>query len=199
MVWLADVAGEPIAFRLAEDRTYTDAADDELELPAAAVIRLAHPLHFDEAALTAWSMLFADYEILQPFPQLGRPVMGFTEGELATGELTRFDGVKVESGPLLGLTGKGWHRSDPEDAGIEPGLYFPLPGGGSLVMLLPEGLWIGAMDQVPAQTFELHWSPGGFHDWTRDPEQAKSIVNRLGPVTASEILLTLDRLTGGRA
>jgi hypothetical protein len=199
MVWLADVAGERIAFRLAEDRTYTDAADDELELPVDAMIRLAHPLHFDEAALTAWSMLFADYEILQPFPQLGRPVMRFTANELATGELTRFDGVKVESGPLLGLTGKGWHRSDPEDAGIEPGLSFPLPCGGSLVMLLPEGLWIGAMDQVPAQTFELRWSPGGFHDWTRDREQAKSIANRLDPVTASEILLTLDRLTGGLA
>jgi hypothetical protein len=199
MLWQATVDGEPVAFRLAEDRTFTDVEDDELELPADTVIRLAHPLHFDEATLTAWSQVFADYEILQPFPQLGRPVMLFTEEELATGELTRFDKIEVESGPLLGLTKRGWHRSHPEDAGIEPGLYFPLPGGGSLVMLLKDGLWIGAMEEVPAQTFELRWSAGGFHDWMLDRERSKSIVDRLDPVTASEILLTLDRLTGGRA
>jgi hypothetical protein len=197
MVWLAAAGGGQIAFRLAEDRTYTDIGDDELELPADAVIRLVHPLHFDEAALTGWSQLFADYEILQPFPQLGRPVMRFTPDELATGELTRFDKIQVETGPLLGLTGRGWQRTHPEDAGIEPGLHFPLPGGGSLVMLLSEGLWMGAMEQVPAQTFELRWSTGGFHDWMKDREESKAVMGRLDPVTASELLLTLDRLTGG--
>ncbi|MFC3494157.1 DUF4132 domain-containing protein [Glycomyces rhizosphaerae] len=199
VLWQATVDGEPVAFRVAEDRTYTDVEDDELELHEDAVIRLAHPLHFGEATLAAWSQVFADYEILQPFPQLARPAMVLTEEELATGELTRFDKIEVESGPLLGLTKHGWHRSDPQDAGIEPGLYFPLPGGGSLVMLLNEGLWVGAMDDVPAQTFELRWSAGGFHDWTADRERAKAVVNRLDPVTVSEILLILDRLTGGRA
>ncbi|MFG3341282.1 DUF4132 domain-containing protein [Glycomyces sp. NPDC048151] len=197
MVWLASADGEPVAFRVAEDRTYSDVEDDTVELPADASVRLAHPLHFDEAAIAAWSGLFADYEILQPFPQLDRPVMRFTEEERASGELTRFEKIRVEPGPLLGLTSRGWLRCRPEDAGIEPGMYFPLPGGGSLVMDLADGLWIGAMEHVPAQTFDLRWSAGGFYD-TVSGEKAKSIMDGLDPVTVSEILVTLDRLTGGR-
>ncbi|MBO3733250.1 DUF4132 domain-containing protein [Glycomyces niveus] len=197
VLWLAVADGRQTAFRLAEDGTYSDAADDAIDLPEDAVIRLAHPLHLDEAALADWGQVFADYEILQPFPQLGRPVMEFTEDELGTGEVTRYDKVQVETGALLGLTARGWIRSHPEDAGVEPGLYFPLPGGGSLVMHVSEGFWAGALENMPPQTFELRWSTGEFHD-TVDGAHAQSIMDSLDPVTASEILLTLDRLTGGR-
>ncbi|MEV3937118.1 DUF4132 domain-containing protein [Glycomyces sp. NPDC049804] len=197
VLWVAHAHGAQTAFRLAEDGTYSDAADDSLDLPEDAVIRLAHPLHLDEAALTDWGQVFADYEILQPFPQLGRPVMRFTEDELATGEVTRYDKVQVETGALLGLTARGWIRSHPEDAGVEPGLYYPLPGGGSLVMHVSEGFWVGALENMPPQTFELQWSTGEYHD-TVDGVRAQSVMERVDPVTASEILLTLDRLTGGR-
>jgi hypothetical protein len=198
LVWTAEADGTRTAFRLAEDKGCTDVEENEFTLPEHAAIRLAHPATMgDEVA--AWAEILADYEILQPFPQLARPIMALTEEERATGELTRFDKIRVEVGPLLGLTSRGWQRTHPQDAGIEPGMYCPLPGGGSLVMLLAEGLWIGALDQVPSQTFELRWSAGGFHDWMNKPEEARAIAGRLDPVTASEILLSLDRLTGGRA
>lgn len=197
VLWVALADGAPTAFRLAEDGTYADAADDALDLPADAVIGLAHPLHLDEAALADWGQVFADYEILQPFPQLARQVMRFTEEEFATGEVTRYDKVQVATGALLGLTARGWIRSEPEGGGTEPGLYHPLPGGGSLVMRVSEGFWLGALENMPPQTFELRWSTGEFHD-TVDGVDAQAIMERLDPVTASEILLTLDRLTGGR-
>ncbi|KJS50975.1 hypothetical protein VM98_39685, partial [Streptomyces rubellomurinus subsp. indigoferus] len=69
LVWLAEADGTATAFRVAEDRTLADVRDEVFELPARASVRLAHPLLLG-GDLAAWSELFADYEILQPFRQL---------------------------------------------------------------------------------------------------------------------------------
>ncbi|WP_434445542.1 WGR and DUF4132 domain-containing protein [Lentzea sp. E54] len=70
LVWITE---EGSSFRLAEDRTLANSEDDEFTLPENAVVRVAHAVDLlDEAA--AWDEVFADSEILQPFPQLGRPV-----------------------------------------------------------------------------------------------------------------------------
>jgi len=56
------------SFRPLDDGTLTDAADHSLEL-GEGPIRLAHPLD----GLSVWERHFADYEVVQPFPQVGRP------------------------------------------------------------------------------------------------------------------------------
>ncbi|MFD0531331.1 DUF4132 domain-containing protein [Kitasatospora arboriphila] len=71
LVWLAEADGATTAFRVAEDRTLADVRDEVFVLPSGATVRLAHPLLLGDD-LGAWSELFADYEILQPFRQLGR-------------------------------------------------------------------------------------------------------------------------------
>jgi hypothetical protein len=48
--------------------------------------------------------VFADYEILQPFTQLGREVHRLDDQEHATGRLPRFQGLRVPTGTILGLT-----------------------------------------------------------------------------------------------
>ncbi len=49
---------------------------DTLELPDDATVRLVHPIELTEDARLAWSQVLADSEIVQPFPQLQRPVLG---------------------------------------------------------------------------------------------------------------------------
>ncbi|MEV4518584.1 DUF4132 domain-containing protein, partial [Dactylosporangium sp. NPDC049525] len=61
------------AFRLAEDRTLADVDDQPLPLADDAVVGIAHPVQLG-ATVPAWVRLFADYEVLQPFPQLARDV-----------------------------------------------------------------------------------------------------------------------------
>ncbi|WP_327009939.1 DUF4132 domain-containing protein [Dactylosporangium sp. NBC_01737] len=61
------------AFRLAEDRTLAGVTDEPVTLPDDAVVGVAHPIHL-AATVPLWTQLFADYEILQPFPQLARDV-----------------------------------------------------------------------------------------------------------------------------
>src|SRR6185503_7071360 len=77
LVWITE---DGLGFRLAEDRTCADVNDDVVELPEDAVVGIAHPLDLADA-LDRWAEVFADYEILQPFPQLGRPVHALSEDE----------------------------------------------------------------------------------------------------------------------
>lgn len=108
-------------FRVADDLSVTDANDDTLDLDfsadASGLIGLVHPLHLPPGGLDAWGALFGDYEIAQPFPQLGREIHELTEAEKATWEISRFDGLKVESPRLRGMGSRGWSLGSPQDGG----------------------------------------------------------------------------------
>jgi hypothetical protein len=194
LVWTADPGDGPVAFRLAEDKGCTDVNENELHLPEDAVVRLAHPAILGEQ-VDAWAEIFADYEILQPFEQLARSVMAFTEDERRTGRLKRFEGVTVPVGKLLGLTSKGWSRAQPQDAGIEPGMTLWLKDVGSIVLDLDPGIWIGAIDQCPDQTLRtVVVSSQTLYGWSiPEPERDFGPVD---PVAASEALTALAKATG---
>ncbi|GAA2159936.1 MULTISPECIES: DUF4132 domain-containing protein [Glycomyces] len=188
LVWTAEHAGARTAFRVAEDGTFSD-VDDETFTPASeATVRLAHPALLASEAVQTWAELLADYEILQPFDQLHRPVLAFTPEELATGRLTRFEGATVETGRILGLTSRGWDRSGPMSGSVESSVSYPLPGGGSITVELDPGIYVGSVSAYPEQTLEgvSLAVPGG----TR-PED-------LDPAVVSEALAGLARLTGGK-
>jgi hypothetical protein len=85
-------------FRVAEDGSYADAGDARVELASAARVRVAHPartLGLD----AAWSGLFGDYIIVQPFEQLARATFGLDAAERAAEELARTAGGVREEAP----------------------------------------------------------------------------------------------------
>ncbi|KPC70729.1 hypothetical protein ADL35_37980 [Streptomyces sp. NRRL WC-3753] len=199
LVWLGDSDGEGegeakvTAFRVAEDLTLADVHDDAWNLPADATVRLAHPLHLADE-LGAWADLFADYEILQPFPQLGRPVHTLTDEEANGHRLTRFEGVTVPVGKLLGLTKRGWERGTPEDNGVERWVSRPITRDRHLVIALDEGIAVGMVAEFPDQTLETIWIDTAPGDYWR----SHTYPHRLGdidPVVASEILADLTDVT----
>src|SRR5262249_48574745 len=102
------------AFRVTEEREYTDLKDTAVSLEGVTSVGLVHPLWLDEAEGAAWGELFADYEITQPFPQLGRAVYRLEPGEVEAKELTRFVGRKVAGVWIVGiLESAGWERDSP--------------------------------------------------------------------------------------
>ncbi|MFC8721667.1 WGR and DUF4132 domain-containing protein [Kitasatospora sp. NPDC057198] len=192
LVWTAD----DTAFRIAEDRTFADADDAPFALPGDATVRLVHPLHLGAERVAVWSELFADYEVLQPFPQLGRPVHRFTPEEAAANRLHRFEGRTVPVGRLLGLTKRGWERGAPQDAGVERWFSKRLGDRCHLVIALDEGIAVGMLDEFPDQTFETVWldsSPGDHSSRHEYPLR----YGDLDPVTASELLADLEEVTAG--
>ncbi|MBO2450639.1 DUF4132 domain-containing protein [Actinomadura barringtoniae] len=192
LVWLAEDGGKTTTFRIAEDRTAADVDDEIVTVPDSAEIGIAHPLDLG-ADLEAWSEVFADYEILQPFPQLGRPVHALTDEEAESGRLTRFEGLTVPFGDVLALMKHGWERGVPLDAGVERWISRRVPGNRHVVIDLDPGFAVGLLTEFPEQKLDYVWladKPNDYH-----PRVGTRLrFGDLDPVTASEILADLTAL-----
>ncbi|MFL6116139.1 MAG: DUF4132 domain-containing protein [Catenulispora sp.] len=187
------------AFRVAEDLTYADVDDEPFPLPDDAVVGLAHPLDLADDQ-PRWSEVFADYEILQPFQQLGRSVFALTPEEAEAHTLKRFDGLRTPGGKVLGLERRGWTRSDPADGGWQGYLLHALPGNLTLVIDLEPGFNVGAAGYADDQQFHEVWiEPGrqGYTGYWRHQRDKSVPFSVLDPMTASEILRDLTEVTGG--
>ncbi|MGB3439106.1 MAG: DUF4132 domain-containing protein [Actinophytocola sp.] len=193
LVWsVYDTDDKPVgAFRLAEDRTLADADDETYTPPDGTTFGVAHPLHLGDA-LAAWAAVFADYEILQPFPQLGRPVLALTDDERAALTLARFDKVTVSVGRVLGLTKRGWERTTPQDGGVEAGVVKPLAGGWFGVIELEEGIVAGDPTMLGENQQIRRVFLSTDHDgwWGREATSFGTI----DAVSASELLADLTEL-----
>ncbi|MFB4319624.1 DUF4132 domain-containing protein [Actinomadura sp. 21ATH] len=174
LVW---IDGSGTAFRVAEDRTFADVEDEPLVLPGTAEVRIAHPVHLGGKGTAAWSELFADYEILQPFPQLGRPVHAFTPEELASDRLERFEGLKVPAGPVMGLRQRSWN-----DADDVASLTRDVAGGALAVVRVAPGFYGGVRADEDQEIVRVTLSSGRWGD--------------LDPVIAAEVLADLALLAG---
>ncbi|MFF6776622.1 DUF4132 domain-containing protein [Streptomyces sp. NPDC012637] len=193
LVWHAEHEGRALAFRIAEDRTYADVDDETVTVADAATVTLPHPLHLTEE-LDGWAELFADYEIVQPFPQLGRPVLTATEEEAAGARLTRFEGITVPVGKLLGLQKRGWERGEPQDAGVERWFSRRLGPERYLVIELDPGIAVGLISEFPDQKLDTVWLDKQPCDHWASREHQLRFAD-LDPVTVSEILADLTELT----
>jgi hypothetical protein len=196
LVWVSEDGGKATAFRIAEDRTFADVEDDAFSLPDSACVGIIHPVHLGDA-LEAWSEVFADYEILQPFPQLGRDVHTLTEDERAGGRLERFEGLAVPFGKVLGLVRRGWERGEPQDAGGERWISRRLAEDRHVVIELDPGISVGAVDATgDHQSLRHVWlatEPGDYG--YRSGRDTPLRFGELDPAIASEILADLTTLS----
>jgi hypothetical protein len=173
------------AIRIAEDRTLADVADDPVKLDDDATFGVAHPIHLG-AADPAWCEVFADYEILQPFQQLGRQVHALTDGERAATRLARFDGRKAESLRLLGLERRGW-RFGERDGGYRSSVEHDLPDGRTLMVHLQPGIALASPTEHPEQDLADVF----IHDGRGWSDEHRIPFETLDAVIASEILRDL--------
>ena len=106
------------AFRITEEQDFANEEDDALALDESAVVGLIHPLALPEQQRATWGQVFADYEIIPPFAQLGRTVYSLEKGEESKDNLERFVGLKLPAPSLVfGLEKFGWSRGLAMDAG----------------------------------------------------------------------------------
>ncbi len=190
LVWCT---GDGTGFRPGEDGGFTDVREHQIELPEGTTVRLAHPALLG-GELPAWIELFTDYAILQPFDQLSRPAMAFTEEEAATGRLTRFEGAAATMGALREAL--DWHGRYPSPQNFGTRLW-------SLERRVPGGLLLADVDPDPGVRDP---DPDGRHRLrsvrlmttrNRHPDHAAPLPgSRLDPVTASELLADLAAAVG---
>jgi predicted DNA-binding WGR domain protein len=171
-------------FRVAEDWTLADAQDVQYVLPESATVGIAHVLEMPAALQAAFGQVLADYEILQPFRQLGRETYALTPEELQASEIKRFASKQVASGSVMGLINRGWERGQAQDAGWV-GWFTRRVGDGLTAQLdLDPGLSIGDPSYEPKQRLAgIVLRKTG--TWDTD-----GLVHfeRLDPIIASELL-----------
>ncbi|GAA4385118.1 hypothetical protein GCM10023088_54300 [Actinomadura verrucosospora] len=185
LVWTTDSG---TAFRVDEAGDYADVRDDPFAPAPDDRIAIAHPVLLGDD-LHAWAELFADYEILQPFEQLGRPVHRLTEAERAAHRLARVEGLVLPYGKAKGHSQGRWESVD-ADGGFAGGwLARRDPAGLYVVARLSPGLGHYMYGEGEDQKIEAVWAapaPG------RVPEGTVPL-GRVDPVTMSEAVHDLVR------
>jgi hypothetical protein len=120
LIWATyDESGKRVAtFRVTEERDFADVEESTLDIAGAHRIGVVHPLDMTEQERGVWGQVLGDYEIITPFPQLGRKVYTLEGDEASQLELTRFQGTWVVAPTLVGMLEKlGWARGVPMDGG----------------------------------------------------------------------------------
>lgn len=119
LVWAVFAEGKLArTFRPLADRTLTDPADDAVELPADAEIRLAHGTFLSAADAAAWRTHLADYAVESLFAQFGEAAYTLPADAREQTESTDFRGHLVEAFRLRGRATKlGYVRGQTEDGG----------------------------------------------------------------------------------
>jgi hypothetical protein len=163
-------------FRVTEDGSFADASDKTVSIGDAPV-RIAHPARVSDAERRAWTTLFAEYRVVQPFEQLARLVTRPTDSERAQKRVAR--SIKVAATKALGtLESRGWRRDDRGHVGA---YLHDLRTGGEARMSLDPGISMADIrDEPPVQTIEGVDLP--------------VTCNELDPVDFSEIVRDLDAL-----
>lgn len=120
LIWATfDATGKKSStFRITEEKDLANADDDSFEIPKEHVVGLAHPMELTEAELAQWGEVLSDYELVAPFPQLGREIYRLEAGEETQANWTRFSGVKLPAPTLVfALEKLGWLRGEAMDGG----------------------------------------------------------------------------------
>lgn len=139
--------------------------------------------------------MFADYEILQPFPQLGRATFRLTAAEESAGPLTRFVNASVPTLEVLGLERRGWRRGAAQNASTQGWMYRRVGGERSVDISVFPGIAVGYVAEFPGQRLDAVWATNrdNVDDW--GDWQTGIKVTSLDPVTISELIRDLADLT----
>ncbi|MGQ0798551.1 MAG: WGR and DUF4132 domain-containing protein [Pseudomarimonas sp.] len=183
--------GSVLGFRVAEDLSFADHEDMQFELAEDATVCLPHVLMLGEAQQAAFGQVFADYEILQPFVQLGREILTMSEDELGQFESSRFKGKRVAIGSVYGLQHRGWRHGSPQDGGWIGWFEKSLPGGLEVQLELEPGTVVGEINYEPKQTLGA-LSLRIANSWD---DAGRRCFRELDAVARSELLRDLDRLS----
>ena len=180
------------SFRVAEDLSYADAHDAHYEIPEGATLGVAHPVELG-SVVDRWCELFADYEILQPLDQLGRPALGLTQAELAGRTLTRFEPAVLNPAQVAALEPRGWHSGPVGDPPVWSRFLRPLGDDRYVILDISPGLSGGVAIGSGYQNVQRVWLSVAAEDASFELHSVP--LSELGAAQASEILWDLAEVS----
>lgn len=184
VVWAADDGRNVKGFRIAEDGSLSDVDELRFEVPENARVLVAHPALIP-AEVAAWTEILRDYAIIQPFPQLTRPALAFTEDEQESGRLRRFEGRTARLAALTDAVPIVREFRSPDDHEYVHSLRRQIPGGYLLVDIDPPVTDFSPDPDGPHRLVSVHFATTA----NRHPGYAQPLPGKaIDPVTAAEVL-----------
>lgn len=142
-------------FRVTDELDCADGRDEPVALESSHLIGVVHPLQLDGATTTAWGELLADYEVVPPFAQLGRPVHDVDADDRTNEDITRFSERRVAAATLVRtLDNLGWQRGQPQDGGVFTVHAKPFPALDVTAVVEYGGVPVGYMVDWEDQAIE---------------------------------------------
>jgi hypothetical protein len=183
-------------FRVTEERDYADIDESTYRPDDVATVGIVHPLHLADAQRAAWGEILGDYEIIPPFPQLGRRVHRLEPGQEDETDLVKGRTITVQAVSLVGILERhGWNRGTPEDGGLFHEHSKPFAGANATAVIQYPGIPVGAMLEWQDQTVEKCFFVPGIYTPTMYPKHRKAMpLGDVDPVAMSEVLGTLGVL-----
>jgi hypothetical protein len=146
-------------FRPLDDGSLTNEQDEEVKLPADAVIRLAHTCNTPAELGAAWLQHFKDYDVAPLFPQFGRTIYDLPEARKKETDVEDFQGHMLTTFKLRGKATKlGYIRGDAEDHGFFTLYRKPFPSLGMQAIVGFSGSGMPETDG-PAALHTLYFIP----------------------------------------
>jgi Domain of unknown function (DUF4132) len=175
-------------FRVSEEQRYEDVEERPASIVDAAAIGIVHPYHLPEAVRLRWGELFSDYEVIQPFPQIGRPVYRLEPGEVNETQIRRLEGIMIKGPSLVfHLENLGWSRTQTS----EPFKHFPAAHVTAVIRYEP-GVYGGPPSEWPDQKvthcFFLDGQP------VRTQSESALKLGTVDPLAVTEVLNDLVSL-----
>ena len=177
-------------FRVVEDGTFADANDDAIVLPDGARIGVSHTMEMSSEDEAKLGTIFGDYEVVQPFKQLGRETYALTEDERTQGIVARWKGKKVPTGKVLGLEARGWRRGAPQDGGHISWMEKAIDEDVVSLNLDP-GIAVGDVTMFPEQSIESLVRGDDFQ-----PKKGAEGLPALHPIVLSELIRDIEGIFG---
>ncbi len=195
-------------FRLTEDQSYADSSDEIYKLDAEGKVGIVHPLGIPPQDSKLWGEIFSDYNIIQPFPQLGRPVYILEPSEIDKMEITRFKDIQIPVVSLVRtLEAMGWQRSGLHDHG-DYSAHFKYFAAAQVTAIVGDyqEVFVSLIDLDVADSIDgccfvagewKGWDyPAG--QWSNQEKARLLKLSEVSPIVLSEVLTDLNQLMSKR-
>jgi hypothetical protein len=184
------------SFRVTDEHDYADVDESPYRLDGVAKVGIVHPLHLSDEQRSAWGEIFGEYEIIPPFPQLGRSVHRLEPGREKDTDLLKGRKITVPAVTLVGILERhAWNRGIPEDGGVFDQHSKPFEGAKVTAVLQYPGIPVGDMEDWEDQELEKCFFLHGLYTAKMYPDDKAALpMGAVDPVVLSEVLGTLGVL-----
>ena len=189
--------------RTDEDGRLVDTDDEPVDTDGCS-IGIVHPLELDDASKATWGEVLADYELVQPFKQLDRPIFHLPDDQGDDTKLHDLPKGRFPATKLIGVFNKyGWERGEALDAGVYCIHALTIPTADLTAVICYTGMWMGPMTEQDDQEIEAAYILKGHHDpknlgWGNemDTKRLERVPwNQVPPKIVSEILAALKEMS----